>query len=527
MKFDPLSRRMFLRAAGGGLLTIPTLASLLPRSAAAQVSGAPPLRFVMFTNEHGSNEGVFFGAMKGRRANLNLENANGNALVPSVGHRALADLPGDVSYLLAPFTPLKNKISVLRSLDIAGAEGGAHPMSFPSCGSGMGPSGGGWFNNAGTLSVDSLIARKIYGAANVPSTRRQLVLSPEYNLEFKRGQWVERGYSSATFGLNSNWDGTTPYKRATRIAAVANTQTLMSKFVFDGGQGGATQGFDRRKILDRVYENYRRVSTDSRLSAEDRRKLEAYLSLVGELQNDSAPPSSHCESPQLENEPVYIPNEGTAAEREAIEDLRIRNHIRIVAAAMLCDLTRVAAISVYAGSHTYHHTSNMFTHTPTTNADAAKFWGKHLRIAKMVASLMTTMNSFQESHGTLLDNSIVYWAQQYATLYTSGGAHSSHNMPVVIGGGAQGKLRMGQFMDFRTSEGPTASSYRPRGVPLNNLLVTMMNCYGLSSTDYEVTSGQGMGAYDGALGTALAESSKTTAARRSALPFLYQGPALG
>ena len=49
MKF---SRRMFLQGAGGAVLAIPTLTSLLPRAARAQAA-APSVRYVQWVTDHG------------------------------------------------------------------------------------------------------------------------------------------------------------------------------------------------------------------------------------------------------------------------------------------------------------------------------------------------------------------------------------------------------------------------------------------------------------------------------------------
>jgi hypothetical protein len=92
---------------------------------------------------------------------------------------------------------------------------------------------------------------------------------------------------------------------------------------------------------------------------------------------------------------------------------------------------------------------------------------------------------------------------------------------VVIGGGGRGKLRTGYFVDYRTTQ-----ASHPTGVPLNNLLVTLMNCFGIGSGVYD-KSGRGYGNYEGPLGTALPAASRTPAAMHTALPFLYTGPALG
>ena len=69
------------------------------------------------------------------------------------------------------------------------------------------------------------------------------------------------------------------------------------------------------------------------------------------------------------------------------------------------------------------------------------------------------------------------------------------------------------------------------GLPLNNLLVTFMNCMGLSSSHYETVAGQGYGFYPATRElSALTPDPNfwlSTAGRRSAVPHFYKGPKLG
>src|SRR5688572_21811171 len=122
MKYHGLSRRMFLTGAGSTYLSIPVLTSLLPRKTAAALAGPPPLRFLMVTNEYSPNELNFFGQFKGPTATLGLQQASGNALKETVFTKKLADVSGDISYILQPFNDLRSKISVLRSLDLLSDE---------------------------------------------------------------------------------------------------------------------------------------------------------------------------------------------------------------------------------------------------------------------------------------------------------------------------------------------------------------------------------------------------------------------
>ncbi|RYZ73041.1 MAG: hypothetical protein EOP05_10415, partial [Proteobacteria bacterium] len=119
---------MFLQGSGGLLVAIPFLQSLLPREARAAANSASPLRFVMVTNAHSPNEITFFGQPRASKDPFTI--TPGNAISPTVKSRLLTDIPGDISYILGPFSRWKSNISVLRGMNLYAAEGGAHPGSF-------------------------------------------------------------------------------------------------------------------------------------------------------------------------------------------------------------------------------------------------------------------------------------------------------------------------------------------------------------------------------------------------------------
>jgi hypothetical protein len=80
-----------------------------------------------------------------------------------------------------------------------------------------------------------------------------------------------------------------------------------------------------------------------------------------------------------------------------------------------------------------------------------------------MAALMTKMKAVPEGDGTLLDHTLILWANELAI----GNVHSRTDAPYVLGGGAGGALRTGRFLTYAGD------------VPHNNLLVSLMNIMGL------------------------------------------------
>ena len=73
---------------------------------------------------------------------------------------------------------------------------------------------------------------------------------------------------------------------------------------------------------------------------------------------------------------------------------------------------------------------------------------------------------------------------------------------------------MGAYIDYRFQLGTQS-----RGLPLNNLLITIMNCFGVTPADYEFQSNTGYGTYEG-FGTTMPSNVTSLTGKRSLLPFL-------
>ncbi|MDC3953369.1 DUF1552 domain-containing protein [Polyangium jinanense] len=486
MKYNPKSRRLFLCGAGAALV-LPALRSLMPREAYAGPETTPP-RYIQVLNPYGPSASLYYGALK---ANQNIE--------PYVNVKALSELEGAMSPILGDaFTPFTNKLSVLRGIDVL-AENWNHQYCFPTCASSY---AAGLDNDeapptSGQESIDVLLSNsaKMYGP-EVPAVRRSVVLNPVITDDYSKN----RSFS---------WRSTNA--KLEMVRPVKQTQAFFDAFA--SGFGAVGDGDPRETaLLQAVHADYKKVRDSSRISAADKQKLESYMSLVADIQKGAGT----C-SPAMQEDEVDI---------EAV----IANQFRILAAAMVCDLTRVASITLGMSMGTYpRHEQHHKIYGKTLSGATASELAVDLKLTgARVAKLLGILDAVVEPSGTLLDNSLVYWSMQYGCVVI-GGEHSANGMPVMVAGGAGGKLKQGHYIDFREPASETLHDDSRRGIPMNNLLVTFMNCMGLSSSDYEATPGKGYGSYPP---NALAKKPNgafwdTTAGRRSPVPFLYTGEAMG
>lgn len=352
------------------------------------------------------------------------------------------------------------------------------------------------------------------------------------------GSWNYVRDNSTTYVLNVA--STSPETRVVRVGATLKTDDLLAKLTFAAGGAAPVAvgpGIPRRDLMSLVHQDYQSVRGDRRLGAEDKVKLDAYMALIADLQaglamETGAAVAGGCAKPGLETE-FSPPSTGAAAveawaaQRKALDydGIRARNHHKIVAAAMACDLTRVAAFHYPGGDHGYTHTGPIVTDRPDSSARAASYYANQRKIAGHVANLMRELAKYREAQGTLLDSSVVYWGQGYGCMHVPSNGHVLVNCPVLVGGGGGGRLKTGYFVDYRRQEAEPGQL--PKGIPLNNLFITLMNCFGIGSSKYELVSGGGYGDYTGKSASSMPSELKSPSARRTPLPFVYAGAAIG
>lgn len=477
MKLDAVGRRMFLCGAGTAL-ALPFLGSLLPRSARAGVS-ARPVRFLQVINPYGATTRQFFGGL-----------AASQTVGPDVGVHPLRDVAGPISELVgAAFDPLREKIALVHGLDVL-AENENHQMCFPTCASGYdaGIDGDEYPPLSGQPSVDVVLAGsdRVYDAST-PTVRRHLVLNPVTTDDY-------------TAARSMSWRRT-----PAGLEMVRPTKTTVGLYDLLATTFPGAGRPDDAAVVDAVYEDYRRVRDASRLSAADRERLESFMTLVDELGRSAGT----CEEPRL------------GAESDV--DATIDNQCKLLAAALACDATRVVSLVLgMSDGRIVRHDEHHRMHVPT--APDFGLYADLVGTGRRVARLLSMLDAVDDVDGTLLDNAIVYWSMQYGNA-VEGDTHSSHNLPVLVGGSAGGRLRTGQYVDYRR-DGHLSDDV-PRGVPLNNLLVTFMRCMGLEPGDWEEPGRAGYGYYADHFFEEPQRADPafwgSPAGRRSPLPHLFAG----
>jgi hypothetical protein len=486
-----LRRRMFLRGMGGAALAIPFLPSMATR---AQAADGAPQRFIMMISRFGVHPDNWYPVQDPVEQ-----------VMPGVRAMPMSSLPAGISPVLQPFDALRSKMAILRGFDVLGKTDN-HFVSGPSCAStNTSIDGPPYFAN----SIDSVLSQSahVYPAAPVLPLLNMAPRTPD-----------DHFYASFTFDRGK--------------AMVANAQQpehMLSRLFANPSAAMVPDDAPKRlrlKMVDQVRADYQRVSNSSRISRDDRLRLDNFAQLMSEVE-DRLQVVRSCSGPEL-------PSFAEGAPRELFH----RNMIDLAVAALACDATRVV---------TYLMTNVRPYSSEATKPDKVLHEGAHLAyrdrsydglynrwIAERYAEFVSKLDAIEETNGkTLLDNSIAYWS-----MCQSSGSHDAVSMPVVVFGDGGGRLRTGQYMDFRQRDGSGAlipiedarvGQRMPgstAGRPINELLITFMRAMGLSPSDWRRDGlDSGFGHYDleNRAGNNAYYEPFVSGDREAALPYYYIG----
>jgi len=114
------------------------------------------------------------------------------------------------------------------------------------------------------------------------------------------------------------------------------------------------------------------------------------------------------------------------------------------------------SIGISDGHHSVTHHQN----DPEKIAKVVKINELH---ARTFAYLVDKLRSTPDGDGSLLDHSMIL----YGSSISDGNAHTHFDLPLVLAGGAAGRIRGGRHIRYA------------KGTPMNNLLLTMLDKAGV------------------------------------------------
>lgn len=499
------SRRMFLRGSGGAILALPFLESMAPRAARA-AAGTAPTRFICLKSFSTQLIRAWYPAFEGngyalRDSRYSGSKADGTTLLTEAidgGPYTRAPLrdfetPTGISGILGPkLNPFLDKINLIRGLDFLPAVNhnyGGLLGNYASCTAATPCDADGL---EGIPTIDQVLAYSPKFYPQVPAQR---------SLHLSQGVVDSMSYSDHGTGAAIE-----------QLKARTNPRDVFSD-LFGTFQGGGDMGAgsqdDDALLIDLVLDDYHALRSSSRLSADDKAKVDQYIDLVAGLQDKlRVNPVMSCTAPiepeSLEN------NSGTnPTDIQTKWDL----FLDLIAAAVMCDRTRVITVGIHkalgpgpdpddatlAGHYHSEDASGGTWHGLAhdwSNENARRMLqGINSWIAnELMAKLLEKLDVPESDGATYLDNSLIYWGNEL------GFNHIAYSVPCLLAGGAGGAIRTGQYLDYIDWEGRSYFSQEDgnviRGIPHNRFLVSVLQAMGLDPEDYERGGQRGYGSTD-------------------------------
>jgi hypothetical protein len=427
-----ITRRTMLRGTGV-TLALPLLDAMVPAATAlAQTAAASKPRFVGCFVPHGMAPGYWVPAKEGA-----LE----------------AELPFNWKAL----EPFRSQTVILSGLHSRSAEpppgvtGADHWVASAFlCAEKPKKTAGADVYNGTT--IDQIIAQKIGRETLMPSM--QLAVEDPGANSSNCGE----GYS-CTYTNTISWASPT-----SPLPMELNPQVVFERMFGDGStveQRAARRKRDR-SILDSLTTSLQRLRTD--VSSSDRARLDDYAEHVREIERRlQIAMQASAVTPENMAVPVGVPQSF---------DEHIKLQFDLLALAFQADITRVGTLlfardltgrtypECEAPTSGFHGVSH-HGEDPRRIAELSKINQYHV---KMLAHLVARLAKTQDGDGTLLDQSVVLFGSNMG----NSNQHVHYDVPHVLVGGANGRLKGGRHLAYPTKQ-----------VPTGNLLLSTLDLYGI------------------------------------------------
>src|SRR5712691_4048284 len=424
-----IPRRTVLKGAGAAL-ALPLLEAMVPAATAlAQTDAKPKPRFVGCFVPHGMAPGYWVPEKEG------------------------SDF--DFKFCFKPLEPYRDNVTLLSGLHSRSAEpptgvtGADHWVAAAFLCANKPKKTAGADVYAGTT-IDQLIAQKIGQESLLPSM--QLTVEDPGANSSNCGE----GYS-CTYTNTISWSSPTQ-----PLPMELNPQVVFERMFGDGStadQRAARRARDS-SILDSLTGSLSRLRNQS--SASDRARLEQYTEDVREIERRlQLAMKASTVAPSDMGVPVGVPQ---------TFDEHIKLQFSLLALAFQADITRVGTLLMARDltGRTYPESDS-----PTLGFHGGSHHGEDPRRidqfskinqyhVKMLAYFVEKLAKTREGDGTLLDQSMVL----YGTNMGNPNQHLHYDVPHVVIGGLNGKLKGGRHL-----------AYPSKQVPTGNLLLSVLDKY--------------------------------------------------
>ncbi len=328
----------------------------------------------------------------------------------------------ELGKVLAPLNDFREKMLFIRGLyNEQALKGNIHSSQTGNLLSGAPLASGGEISSG--TSVDQLLAQRYGSSTKVPS----LVLACE-----KSNPSVHKNYSML-YSSHISWSSpTTP-----------TPLELYPALAFDRLFKDEVQRGDK-SVLDAVLGDAQDLRR--RISSSDQRKLDEYLDSVREVEQriENAGKKGELQGwrPTLSKPNMPRPAEGIPQD--------LGEHMRLMADILVLgfqtDATRITTLKLN-NDHSSLRFPNLgvdyMIHHLLSHSDTADWLKVNQFFLEQAAYIARRLDSIQEGSRTLLDNSMILYCSSMMT-----GNHNADQLPVVLLGGAGGRIKGGRVLDY-------------------------------------------------------------------------------
>lgn len=466
-KGNTASRRSFLKASTGAALALPFLESGPARAQSANM----PLRLVIYASPEGNLSRLW--------------------TPPAMPNDAL-----QLSEMLQPLAPHQNKVTVVSGISnkVSGlhkSNGHNAPGHTLMTAELLDTTGTGAFSastsvDVGTLSlgpsIDHYLADQLKGPA--PLNFAVGGTEPAENQMWYKVKAAGAAGANPVAAMNNN-----PVKAFQTYLAGTSGTTMPTQTRADRFKA------QRTSVLDTVWNSFK--SLNAKVGTADQLRLQQHADAIRSIEKGATfmPPIACGGQTQT------VPSGWTQPKGPAFAGMDVQANLMIdvIVGILACGASRIITLQDTAydevrfeflpvgpvtGWHAQVHNDPALGLGYASNNDNPVLKAGFLYYATVFNRLLDRMDSVMEANGqTMLDNSLVLWISEFG----NGQNHNTSNLPVVLAGGAQGKLKGNRYLQ------------RP-GTTTGDLYTSILNAFGIPATSFGYNGAAGLNSGSGIAG---------------------------
>jgi hypothetical protein len=329
----------------------------------------------------------------------------------------------ELGRVLAPLSDFRQKLLFIRGLYNEEAQkGNIHSSQTGNLLSGAPLASGGEIRSG--TSIDQLLAQRYGHSTKVPS----LVLGCE-----KSNPSVHKNYSML-YSSHISWSSPTTPTPLEIYPALAFDR-LFKDQVSKGDQS----------VLDAVLSDAQDLRRQ--ICSSDQQKLDEYLESVRDVEQriENAGLKGELQGWRPSLTKPNIPRPADGIPQDIAEHMRLMCDILVI--GFQTDTTRITTLKLN-NDHSSLRFPNLgvdyMIHHLLSHSDTADWLKVNQFFLEQVAYIARKLDSIQEGSRTLLDNTMLMYCSSMLT-----GSHDATQLPVVLLGGAGGRIKGGRVLDYK------------------------------------------------------------------------------